>query len=108
MRSRPLVLSLSLLAALSGVAAALALQPTRSGAQAAAAPSVVGPRYQLSVLPARQATDDREWLVLDTHTGAVTHWRAEGSAYVAYSDLTPNRVGVIQARVPKQRPAASR
>ena len=93
MRSRFVLTSLTLLAALSGAAAALFARPSAGRAQdvQAAPMSAIGVGYQLAVLPTTPG-QPREWLVLNTRTGEVEHWQERSDEYVVHHGLRPGKI----------------
>ena len=111
MRSRVTLAIVAAVSVISGVTLTLAAHPSTGGAQVVSTPTTAGPtsgRYQLAVLPSRNATDDREWLVLDTETGGVAHWRESGKEYVGYTQIGDGRQYTLRTRVPKRDPSVTR
>ena len=116
MRLRLLLVSLTLTAALAGAGLTMLARPAAGRApdasnvsHSSAAPDDTDlGRYQAVPLPADSPGDDREWLVIDTRTGEVAHWREQGGAYVGHTGIGAGRIQAMQTRVPKARPANPR
>lgn len=84
MRPRSVTLPLSITIAVAcllwvGVATAPPLIAQAGGPQPTLGPEP--PRFSLHVLPSRA----REWVVLDTQTGAVQHWVMRDSSFIVTS-----------------------
>ena len=87
------------------VAATLAsvlVGPRDAGAQDVPSGGGLDGRYQVVFLGPRDERQ-RDWLLLDTHTGTMQHWSDEGTYYLVFSDLRPGKSETIRSRVPKGR-----
>src|SRR5690349_10070650 len=103
MRTRRALVLLTLLVALTGLSVALLVaRPQVSHAQVASVEAAVagGGEYQLAVLPAGPG-EAKQWLVLNTRTGELSHWVERADHYAVYTQLKPGRISTGFERVPK-------